>query len=78
MVCLLTTTSQVTESSKRNCRACRYARQILLHYSSAPSAVLLPVSFRKNFKILLLTFKAIHRLAMSYIGDLVRIKPLKF
>ena len=31
-----------------------------------------------NFKILLLTFKAIHRLALSYIGDLVRINPLKF
>ena len=36
----------------------------------------LPVSFRINFKILLLTFQAIHGLAPSYISDLVRIKPL--
>ena len=36
----------------------------------------LPVSFRINFKILLLTFKAIHDLAPSYINDLVKIKPL--
>ena len=36
----------------------------------------LPVSFRINFKILLLTFKAIHELAPSYINDLVKIKPL--
>ena len=36
----------------------------------------LPVSFRINFKISLLTFKAIHGLAPSYISDLVRIKPL--
>ena len=36
----------------------------------------LPVSFRINFKILLLTFKAIHELAPSYINNLVKIKPL--
>ena len=36
----------------------------------------LPVSFRINFKILLLTFKAIHELALSYINDLVRINSL--
>ena len=36
----------------------------------------LPVSFRINFKILLLTFKAIHGLAPSYINDLVKIRPL--
>ena len=36
----------------------------------------LPVSFHINFKILLLTFKAIHELAPSYINDLVKIKPL--
>ena len=36
----------------------------------------LPVSFRINFKILPLTFKAIHELAPSYINDLVKIKPL--
>ena len=36
----------------------------------------LPVSFRINFTILLLTFKAIHELAPSYINDLVKIKPL--
>ena len=36
----------------------------------------LPVLFRINFKILLLTFKAIHKLAPSYINDLVKIKPL--
>ena len=36
----------------------------------------LPVSFRINFKILLLTFKAIHELAPSYFNDLVKIKPL--
>ena len=35
-----------------------------------------PVSFRINFKILLLTFKAIHELAPSYINNLVKIKPL--
>ena len=36
----------------------------------------LPFSFCINFKILLLTFKAIHELAPSYINDLVKIKPL--
>ena len=36
----------------------------------------LPVSFRINFKILLLTFKAIHELALSYINDLVKINSL--
>ena len=36
----------------------------------------LPVSLRINFKILRLTFKAIHELAPSYINDLVKIKPL--
>ena len=36
----------------------------------------LPVSFRINFKILLLTFKVIHELAPSYINNLVKIKPL--
>ena len=35
----------------------------------------LPVLFRINLKILLLTFKAIHGLAPSYITDLVRVKP---
>ena len=34
----------------------------------------LPVPFRINFKILLLTFKAIHGLSPSYISDLVKIK----
>ena len=34
----------------------------------------LPVSFRINFKILLLTFKAIHGLAPSYINDLVKLE----
>ena len=34
------------------------------------------VSFRINFRILLLTFKAIHELAPSYINNLVKIKPL--
>ena len=36
----------------------------------------LPVSYRINFKISLLTFIAIHELAASYIKDLVKIKPL--
>ena len=36
----------------------------------------LPVSFRINFITLLLTSKAIHELAPSYINDLVKIKPL--
>ena len=36
----------------------------------------LPVSFCINFKILPLTFKAIHELAPSYINDLAKIKPL--
>ena len=36
-----------------------------------------PVLFRINFKVLLLTFKAIRKLALSYINDLVKIKPLK-
>ena len=35
----------------------------------------LPVLFRINFKVLLLTFKAIRKLAPSYINDLVKIKP---
>ena len=35
-----------------------------------------PVLFRINFKVLLLTFKAIRKLAPSYINDLVKIKPL--
>ena len=35
----------------------------------------LPVSFRINFKILLLTFKAIHELAPSYVNDLVKLEP---
>ena len=35
----------------------------------------LPFSFRINFKILLLTFKAIHELAPSYINDLVKLEP---
>jgi len=36
----------------------------------------LPVLFRINFKVLLLTFEAIRKLAPSYINDLVKIKPL--
>ena len=36
----------------------------------------LPVLFRINFKVLLLTFKAIRKLAPSYVNDLVKIKPL--
>ena len=35
-----------------------------------------PVSFRINFRILLLTFKAIHELAPSYNNNLVKIKRL--
>ena len=35
----------------------------------------LPFSFRINFKILLLTFKAILELAPSYINDLVKLEP---
>lgn len=35
-----------------------------------------PVSFRINFKVLLLTFKAIRKSAPSYINDLVKSKPL--
>ena len=35
----------------------------------------LPFSFCINFKILLLTFKAIHELAPSYINDLVKLEP---
>ena len=48
------------------------------YYPSAPSPLLhwLPVLFRTNFKTLLLTFKAIHELAPSYITELVKIKPL--
>ena len=34
------------------------------------------VLFRINFKVLLLIFKAIRKLAPSYINDLVKIKPL--
>ena len=36
----------------------------------------LPVLFRINFKVLLLTFKAIRKLAPSYINYLFKIKPL--
>ena len=36
----------------------------------------LPVLLRINFKVLLLTFKAIRKLALSYINNLVKIKPL--
>ena len=36
----------------------------------------IPVSFRINFNILRITFKAIHELAPSYINDLVKMKPL--
>ena len=36
----------------------------------------LPVSFRTNFKILLLTFKAIHELPPPYTNDLVKSKSL--
>ena len=36
----------------------------------------LPVLFRINFKVLLLTFKAIRKLAPSYVNDLVKLKPL--
>ena len=36
----------------------------------------LRVLFCINFKVLLLTFKAIRKLAPSYINDLVKIKPL--
>ena len=48
------------------------------YYPSAPSPLLhwLPVSFRNNFKTLLLTLKAIHELAPSLINELVKIKPL--
>ena len=35
-----------------------------------------PVSFRINFKILPVTFKAIYELAPSYIKEFVKIKPL--
>ena len=69
---------QVAESSKRSRPTCGYAGQILPYYPSAPSPLLhwLPVSFRNNFKTLLLTLKAIHELAPSYINELVKIKPL--
>ena len=40
------------------------------------STAALAVSFRNNFKSLLLSFKAIHELAPSYINELVKIKPL--
>ena len=35
----------------------------------------LPVVKRIEFKILLLTFKAIHRLSPPYISDLIAVKP---
>ena len=56
---------------------CR-ANQILPYYPSAPSPLLhwLPVSFRNNFKTLLLTFKAIHELAPSYINELVKTQDM--
>ena len=34
----------------------------------------LPVKYRINFKILLLTFKALHGIAPSYISDLIKVK----
>ena len=34
----------------------------------------LPVDARIHFKVLLLTFKAIHRIALSYIQDLIKVK----
>jgi len=34
-----------------------------------------PVSARIQFKILILVFKAIHRLAPPYISDLITVKP---
>ena len=36
----------------------------------------LPIKYRIQFKILLITFKAIHGLAPSYIVDLICVKPL--
>ena len=53
---------------------CRANFAILPQCSISTAA--LAVSFRNNFKILLLTFKAIHELAPSFINELVKIKPL--
>ena len=36
----------------------------------------LPIKFRVDFKIILLTFKAIHGLAPKYISDLINVKPI--
>ena len=35
---------------------------------------LLPVKFRRQYKIAMITFKVIHNLAPAYLGDLVTIK----
>ena len=47
----------------------------LQRVQNAAARLCYAVSFRINFKILLLTFKAIYELAPSYINDLVEIKP---
>ena len=39
---------------------------------------LLPVAYRIVFKILLLTFKAVHKLAPTYISELVSLKDTRY
>ena len=53
---------------------CRTNFAILPQCSISTAA--LAVSFRNNFKILLLTFKAIHELAPSYINELVKTQDI--
>ena len=67
---------QVAESPKRrppDLSLCRAKFAILSQCSVSCIGFL---SSANNFKILLLTFKAIHELAPSYINNLVKIKPL--
>ena len=46
------------------------------HITSLKKLHWLPIKYRIQFKILLITFKAIHGLAPSYIVDLICVKPL--
>ena len=47
---------------------------VILHHCMLRALHWLPVAYRIVFKILLLTFRAIHKLAPTYISELVSLK----
>ena len=67
--------SQITESPECSCTPYIPGEQILSYHTSAQ--IRLPVKYRIIFKIILITFKAIHGLALAYISEPISVRDTR-